>query len=51
MKSYGRKGKVRCVQVREEGAQMHSVQTKRSHSGATGGEEMGGQNLCPVQLR
>ena len=38
-------------------AQTHSVQTKRWHSRATGGDwqmgggEMGGQNLCPVQLR
>ena len=52
-----RRGKVRCVQVREEGAQMHSVRTKRWHSGATGGDQqmggdgMGEQNQCPVQLR
>ena len=57
MESYRKRGKVRCVQVREEGAQMHSVQTKRWHSGATGGDQqmggdgMGEQNQCLVQLR
>ena len=42
---------------REEGAQTHSAQSKRWHSRATGGDrqmggdEMGGQNLSPMQLR
>ena len=42
---------------REEGARMHSVQTMRWHSRAMGGDQqmggdgMGEQNQCTVQLR